>query len=140
MRLLITGSRTWDDPMPIEVVIERVAYRARFDPQGLTVVHGGAKGADMWAMITVRTLRKDGTRISEECHPANWGEYGRRAGMIRNAEMVATGIDLAVAFLRDNSRGTTGCMELIRRANIPLIVVRWEDRYQDSLTPDLTTP
>jgi hypothetical protein len=44
--------------------------------------------------------------------------------------MVDLGADLVLAFLRDNSRGTTGCIELAERAGLTPHVVDY-----DSLPP-----
>lgn len=48
----------------------------------------------------------------------------RGAGPRRNAAMVELGADLALAFLRQRSRGASGCAGLAARAGFP--VRRWE--------------
>jgi hypothetical protein len=78
-------------------------------------VHGRAPGADQ---IADRAALGYGCRT--EVHPADWGAYGGSAGPRRNAEMVAAGADLCLAFIRNRSRGASGCARLAEKAGIPV--------------------
>lgn len=115
MRVLVTGSRSWTDET---VVHKALAAVAETTPAGaMTVVHGGARGADL---IAAGYAVRCGFVVEE--HLADWNRYGRRAGMIRNALMVKAGADLCLAFIRDNSPGATACAEMARRAGISVVV------------------
>lgn len=110
MRMLITGSRTWTD----RSLIFRAMSWAGWRDTAITVVHGKChKGADDIADDFARQL---GWTI--EGHPADWKRYGRRAGFVRNAEMVAAGADVCLAFIHNNSKGATMCAELAEKAGI----------------------
>jgi hypothetical protein len=124
MRVLVTGSRTWDDARTVRAALDAVAFGAAgagYDR--LTVVHGACpNGADELADIWVRTWPVGGLEVAAERHPARWQQHGRQAGILRNEAMVKAGADLALAFIRDDSPGATHCAERAGEAGIPLRV------------------
>ena len=75
-RVMITGSRTWTDEDKIRTALSEL-------PEGSTVVHGNARGADK---IADRVAKELGLEV--EVSPANWREEGRSAGVRRNARMI----------------------------------------------------
>lgn len=133
MRVLITGSRDWQDRDVIYRALNGICEEFQLnyppdehgntlpDPAKLTVVHGdcptGAdRIADDWCV--------GNALLVPERHPAKWRTLGRSAGPIRNAHMVSLGADLCLAFNRNNSRGTSGTIHLAEEAGIPVRV--WE--------------
>jgi hypothetical protein len=117
-RVLLTGSRTWTD---WHTIVAKLDFLARKIPD-LLIIHGAcARGADD---IADRHARAHGIRT--ERHPANWRKYGRRAGHVRNAHMVALGAELCLAFIRDNSPGASGCAAMAEAAGIS--TVRFTER------------
>jgi hypothetical protein len=113
-RLLVTGSRTWDDVRTIEQALGVILDR---HPEGILLVHGAcSRGAD--AIADAYAARTPGYQI--EAHPADWHRYGRAAGYRRNAEMVALGADGYAAFIRGGSPGSTSAVRLARAAGIPV--------------------
>lgn len=56
-----------------------------------------------------------------EAFPAMWKQYGRSAGMIRNAEMVKWGTHV-VAFWDGHSNGTRHCFNLAKRKGLYVVV------------------
>jgi hypothetical protein len=109
-RVLITGSRTWEDAGVIAGVLAG-HYR-----DGAVLVSGAcprgadALGEEYWGLLGGQVER----------HPADWATYGRRAGFRRNAEMVNAGAAVCLAFIRDGSRGASHCAGLARAAGIPV--------------------
>ncbi len=76
-RLLVTGSRTWDDSRLIEQALAIILAR---HPEGVVLVHGACpRGAD--AIAAAYAVRTPGYQI--EAHPADWHRYGRAAGTPR---------------------------------------------------------
>lgn len=122
-RILITGSRDWDGmQLPLQLGIAIGERPPGTEP---VIVHGACpSGADAMAD---RIARDFGWRT--ERHPADWMGYGKRAGFIRNAQMVSLGADLALVFLQQGAtnRGTMHCAGLAKKAGIPVREV-WSDR------------
>jgi hypothetical protein len=106
MRVLVCGSRSWDDAAEIAEALKRL-------PRGSTVIHGGARGADQLAGTVAAKLG-----FEVEVYPADWSAYGKRAGFIRNMEMIDTQPDRVVAFWDGRSTGTKHTLDLARRAEI----------------------
>lgn len=126
MRVLVTGSRTWDDAATIRAALDAVAFGASgAGYTRLVVVHGCANGADELADIWVRTWPIGELHVTAERHPALWQIHGKRAGILRNDEMVRAGADLCLAFIRDGSPGATHCAERAGEAGIPLRVFHY---------------
>lgn len=131
MRILVTGSRDWEDRLAVYRVLNEVCeeFDLNFipdeygntlpDPTKITVVHGACpSGADLWTdEWCVGSLFKAETHPVD---PADWKRLGRRAGPMRNQEMVDMGADLCLAFIKNNSRGATHCSTAAEKAGIPV--------------------
>jgi hypothetical protein len=115
LRILITGSRDWSDRDAIRAAIVTWGRGVGARPQQVTVVHGGARGADLLAAAVAGEL---GCQVEE--HPADWRLFGKAAGHRRNAEMVQAGADVVLAFPLGESRGTRMCMWMAKAAGIPV--------------------
>jgi rhamnogalacturonyl hydrolase YesR len=101
--VLVCGGRDYNDEARLNAVLSTAHLR---DPIGL-VLHGAANGADtlagMWA-------RARGIRVM--AFPANWEEFGKRAGFLRNERMLVEGKpDVVAAF-----PGGRGTADMVRRA------------------------
>ena len=119
-RLLITGSRTWNDKA---VIVSELVQFARVHGKKVTLVSGGARGADS---LCESVAMKLGWTI--EVHKAEWdskpdGSYNNRAGHERNALMVMLGADACLAFVKDNSQGAQHTAHLATKAGIPTAVI-----------------
>jgi hypothetical protein len=109
-RILITGSRTWTN----ETVIRDALDEVWGDGRAVLVSGACPTGADS---IAEGIWASRGGRI--ERHPAAWEIHGKSAGFRRNAEMVARGANMCLAFIRDQSRGATHTAQLAEAAGIP---------------------
>lgn len=130
-RLLITGSRDWDDVATIATQMQRLRHWLFMwgpeDPQDVVVVHGGAKGADAIAGTLATML---GWQVEE--HPADWkrqddGTYDKQAGPRRNLEMVKAGADSCLAFIKDGSKGASHCAAAAKAAGIPTRIIEYTE-------------
>jgi len=118
MKLLICGSRDWDD-------YEAIVCRLSLFQGSLTVIHGAASrrvdgrevSADALADRAAEYLGFD--RLA---FPADWSSYGKRAGILRNLRMLDQEPDLVIAFQRNKSRGTQHTISEAQRRGIPVEV------------------
>ena len=156
LRLLFTGSRTWDHWPSIARELEDFARLAASQGMdGLSVVHGAAdSGADFLAASWVTMHQRRGWPVVQERFPAPWGEpcrdrcepghrrvnrrgeeYCPATGNYRNETMLASGpFHRGVAFRRNHSRGTGHCIRIARAAKIEMRVVYWADRNLGALS------
>jgi len=111
-RILVTGSRSWDDSQTIANVLSD--YYSDPEITDITLVSGNCpEGADMICENYAEFL---GWTV--ERYPAVWEQHGRKAGYLRNYEMVKLGADVCLVFIRDNSRGASMTAELAEKNGI----------------------
>jgi hypothetical protein len=124
VRILITGSRSWDDRTALWAALDEVALEHR-----VVVVHGAASGADKLAVEWV-----DNVGAEDEPHPPDYTAHGAIAPLVRNTEMVAAGADLCLTFIQEcpcprrkkphGTHGSVDCATKAARAGIPVFHVR----------------
>lgn len=115
-RILVTGSREWYDAAKLAFHLGEAVGEARKAGRTPVIVHGACPtGADIMAAHIAHDHS-----IQAEDHPADWRTHGKPAGFRRNAEMVALGADLCLAFIRRKSPGATHCASLAEKAGIPV--------------------
>jgi hypothetical protein len=121
VRVLFTGSRDHQNP---QFVIDTIkSFLKYYQVEELVFVHGDcpnrpvgiAKGMSV-DQIAKRFANIYG--IKEESHPANWNEFGKAAGFIRNQAMVDLGADMCLAFPFGKSNGTRHCAKQADKAGI----------------------
>lgn len=124
MRVLVCGSRTWSNSTPIDVVLEGYLHAARAWNETLTIIEGGAQGADDRAASYARLEVVD---TEHEQYPADWAKHGKAAGPIRNQQMLDEGKpDVVWAFVDkplSESRGTADMVRRAKAARIPTYIV-----------------
>ena len=112
MKVLICGSRGWSDPLPIDLILAGLDVRSEGKTERLTVIHGGARGADQLAGRLARGWNAD---VIEE--PADWEQHGKAAGPIRNSLMLEKyDPDVVIAF-RSTGK-SNGTDDMIRKAKL----------------------
>lgn len=119
MRVLVCGSRGWSDR---EVIYRELAKL----PSDTTVIHGAARGADTIAGEVAEELG-----FAVVSCPAQWSQFGRAAGIVRNQQMLSEeSPDLVLAFPRDlaNSPGTKHMISIARKAGVEVRVFEGQDK------------
>lgn len=111
MKLAIIGSRTFNNYELLVSILEQ--YKSKIT----LVVSGAAKGADSlgerWAIKNnIKTL----------IFPADWEKYGKRAGFIRNEDIIKN-CDCVIAFWDGISKGTTHSLSLCEKYNKPYKII-----------------
>lgn len=118
MNVLITGSREWTDRDLMRRVLDREL--TALDPSlaaDVTVMHGACRGADLMAARLLNT-----SVYKVRAFPADWQTHGKRAGILRNLQMLDEGPVLVLAFQVGRSRGTQHVIDEARKRNIPVVV------------------
>lgn len=85
----------------------------------VTIISGCAKGADDlgedWAVVNWAGLER---------YPADWDTHGKKAGILRNIQMLEEGKpDLVVAF--PGGRGTDHMINIAKKAGVEVIEVEY---------------
>lgn len=112
MQVLVCGGRNYANRRHLYYVLDELkAFFGTF-----IVITGGAPGADALAGDWARERS-----VEVDVHPADWQQYGRAAGPIRNAYMCSLlqAGDIAVAF--PGGRGTSDMVRRLRSSGFPVI-------------------
>jgi hypothetical protein len=90
-----------------------------FTDEQTTIIHGGAPGGDCLAGVCA-----EAAGCNEYRFPAEWKALGKKAGALRNIEMLhTTQPDAVVAFPLKGSIGTWHMVREARKRGIPTFVV-----------------
>ena len=114
MRVIIAGSRGFAD---YAFLSQTMDYLLSETPGGITIVSGGARGADS---MGERYAGERGYEVAR--YPAEWEKYGKSAGYRRNAVMAANA-DALVAFWDGKSPGTRHMINLAREKGLKIRLV-----------------
>lgn len=122
LRILVCGGRHFDDYDLLEktinvVIVEGGRTVGRTD---IEIVSGHCVGADR-----LGELYAEKHNAQVKIFPAEWGKYGKRAGPIRNKQMIdyISGFEnkIVIAFVSANTKGTRNTITLAKKANIRVI-------------------
>jgi hypothetical protein len=116
MLVLVCGSRTLG-MKDYGTIYDRLARL----PGDATIMHGDARGVDRKAESLAR-----GFNIPTRAYPADWETHGKKAGHVRNDEMLDRA-DLVLAFWNGFSPGTRSVIEKARERGIPFEVIPISD-------------
>lgn len=107
MKIAIVGSRAFADKQAF------LTFACALGDDTEIVSGGARSGPDMWAREFAQAMGCPYTEF-----PADWSKYGRRAGALRNQQIVDYA-DEVVAFWDGTSPGTEITIDMARRAGKP---------------------
>jgi hypothetical protein len=120
MKVIIAGSRTFDDYKKLEEVCDWAFSKQ----EEIEVVCGMAKGADL---LGKRYAESRGHKVKE--FPADWKVNGKAAGPIRNEEM-AKYADALILFWDGSSKGSLHMATMAKKYNLKSkIYIYGKERY-----------
>ncbi len=119
-RVIIAGSRKFNDYAKLKENCDRILREKLEDEKcSVIIVSGHAKGADT---LGEQYTRERGLQL--DAHPADWKQYGRAAGVIRNKEM-AESADALIAFPQEGeeNRGTKNMVKIAQARDLQCHIV-----------------
>ena len=120
MRIAIVGSRDYPDLAKVRDYVNSL-------PDDTVIITGGARGVDSEAESAARA-----SGLTVVIHEAEWHLHGRKAGPIRNTEVVKD-CDKLVAFWDGKTPGTKDVVSKASKAGKLDEVFRCGDPRQGSL-------
>lgn len=133
---LVCGGRDFDNYQFVSYTLDKLCIERstcynpddNWLPSDIKIIHGGARGADhcadQWAVVNWCQFQE---------FPAQWDKYGKRAGYLRNQQMLDEGKpDLVIAF--PGGRGTKMMVDIARKAGVEVIEVSLGPPYSDIIS------
>lgn len=118
MKAIVCGGRSFSDSKYLEEMMD--FFKERWNLQ--SIITGGAKGADslahQWALKR---------KLATEVYHADWDQFGKSAGMIRNRQMLTEGQpNVVIAF--PGTTGTENMIAIARKAMVPVFILGEEKK------------
>lgn len=117
MKIAIVGSRDFNDFALLKMEVVDFIIKENLDKTPIVIVSGGARGADALAERLAEEMNWD-----KQIFLAQWSLHGKRAGFLRNKEIVENS-DALIAFRINQSKGTTHSIRLAKEKNIKVKVL-----------------
>lgn len=124
-KIIINGSRDFHNHTYLRLILKDYIMTNQINPELIEIISGGAKGADILAIKFAKEYN-----LNYKIMNADWNKYGKRAGIIRNAEMLTYAIsnpnDIAIliSFWNGNSKGTKHMIDISNDKGIIVKVIK----------------
>ena len=118
-RVIIAGTRSFNDYELLRDSCNNLLSEKQ-RTYTVVVISGTARGADQ---MGERYARERGFQLRR--FPADWEQYGKSAGHIRNAKM-ADNADALIAFWDGESKGTKNMIDNARRKGLAVRVIQYQ--------------
>lgn len=122
VKVIVAGSRTFNDFAYLEKHLMAYFKANALHRKDVEIISGTAKGADS---LGEQFANKYGLKLTK--FPADWNQYGKSAGYIRNEEMAkyAKKDGILFAFWDNSSKGTKHMISIASKYNIPTYIVQF---------------
>jgi len=122
VKVIVAGSRTFNDFAYLEKHLMAYFKANDLHRKDVEIISGTAKGADS---LGEQFANKYGLKLTK--FPADWNQYGKSAGYIRNEEMAkyAKKDGILFAFWDNSSKGTKHMISIASKYNIPTYIVQF---------------
>lgn len=116
-RVIIAGSRSCsEDCTKLKDKINKIMFN--MDPYDTEIVSGTCKGGDI---LGENYAKDNGIDIVQ--FPADWKQYGKKAGYLRNEQMAEYGTHL-IALWDGNSNGTKNMIKQAKEKGLPTRIIK----------------
>lgn len=115
MKVIIAGGREFND---YPLLRQKCDYYLQ-NSKNITIICGKARGAD-----TLGEYYAKERKLKIEYYPAKWHIHNKRAGFIRNQEMLDN-CDAVICFWDGKSKGTAQMIDITKKAGKPLKIVNY---------------
>lgn len=119
IKLIIAGGRDFNDYNLLQLETQRFLVEQQFKPSQVTIISGHAKGADMMGEVFAHKYK-----FNLEIYPADWNQFGKRAGPIRNEEMAKFGTHLLL-FWDGQSKGSKNMLENAQKYELTYKIINY---------------
>lgn len=126
--LIVAGGREFNDYKLLCDVLNTVATVYLSDEQ-VSIVSGAARGADA---LGERFAREHGVNLISK--PADWNQYGKRAGFLRNEQMAHISNGL-LAFWDGESKGTKHMIDTANGMGLDVFIQMYGTRNEFYVPP-----
>ena len=120
MKCIIAGGRKFNDYSLLSSVCDHMLQN--YAPRDVEIVSGTAGGADK---LGERYAKENNCQLKQ--FPADWEQFGKGAGYIRNKQM-AEYSDALIVFWDGESKGTGHMIDLAKKQGIKVKIVRYENK------------
>lgn len=121
LRIIVAGGREFSDYQLVADTLDSLISAMGTDD--ITIVSGGCKGADS---LGERYAKEHGLALA--VFPADWKQYGRAAGPLRNrrmAEFASEKHGILTAFWNGTSRGTASMIRLAGQYGLEAVITKY---------------
>lgn len=117
MKIIVAGGRKFGDYPKLKAMLDHLFVT--LDKRDIEIVSGTAEGADQLGEWYAKENNMPVKRF-----PANWAEFGDKAGAKRNKEM-AQYADACICFWDGSSHGTRNMIDIAKAYKLDVRVIRY---------------